>query len=131
MKILYIANIRMPTEKAHGIQIMETLHALAQMNLIKTTLLVPRRVNQIIKDPFEYYGIEENFKIVRLPTIDLLFLPFFKKLWFFIESIVFANCAFWYVLFSSKSICYTRDVLVALYLSFLTKPFFYEIHMKI
>ena len=34
MKIIYIANIRLPTEKAHGIQIMKTCEALAKQSIL-------------------------------------------------------------------------------------------------
>lgn len=127
MKLLYFANVRLPTEKAHGIQIMKTCEALASGDT-DVRLIVPRRVNSIRKDPFQYYDVNRNFEIVRLPTIDLLFLPFFKKLWFLIESVTFAKFSFVYALSHAKSILYTRDVWIAFFLTFLKRPLFYEIH---
>ena len=46
MKILYIANIRLPTEKAHGIQIMKMCEAFADIGH-KVELIVPWRFNFI------------------------------------------------------------------------------------
>jgi hypothetical protein len=42
MKILYLADIRLPTEKAHGLQIMKTCEALAKQGVV-VTLLVPSK----------------------------------------------------------------------------------------
>jgi len=127
MKLLYIANIRLPTEKAHGIQIMNMCEAFAREN-IDISLVVPQRLNVIKKDPFEYYDVERNFKIVRLLTIDFLFLPFLKKVWFFIENVVFTTVSFLYVISKKEQVvCYTRDILTAFFLSFY-RPVFYEIH---
>ena len=40
MKLLYIADIRLPTEKAHGAQIMKTCEAFS-LNGIDTELIIP------------------------------------------------------------------------------------------
>ena len=42
MKIYYVANARMPTEKAHGIQIAKMCEALIEAGA-KVELIVPRR----------------------------------------------------------------------------------------
>jgi len=49
MKLTYIANIRIPTEKAHGIQIMEMCEAFGNHNL-ETELIIPWRFNRIKQD---------------------------------------------------------------------------------
>jgi glycosyltransferase involved in cell wall biosynthesis/putative flippase GtrA len=127
MKLLYFANIRLPTEKAHGIQIMNMCEAFARAN-VDVSLIVPRRYNAIKKNPFEYYDVEQNFKIVRLLTVDFLFLPFLKKAWFFIENVVFTIASFLYVISKKEQVvCYTRDILIAFFL-FSRRPVFYEIH---
>ncbi len=108
MKILYIANARIPTEKAHGIQIMKMCEALGMGNDLE--LVIPRRINWIKKNAFEYYGIEKNFKIKKFPCIDLI--PFDKllghlALW--IESFTFFAFSFFYIIFKKTDIIYTRD----------------------
>ena len=75
MKILHITPARLPTEKAHGIQIMEMCQAFANLN-VELELIVPRRFNKIKEDPFSYYDISPNFKITYLPCIDLMPLDF-------------------------------------------------------
>ncbi|MCH7883412.1 hypothetical protein IIA95_03290, partial [Patescibacteria group bacterium] len=70
MKLIYIANARIPTEKAHGIQIMKTCEAFAD-NGAEIELVVPWRFNPIKNDPFEYYDVKRVFKIVKIPSLDL------------------------------------------------------------
>ena len=52
MKITYLANIRLPTEKAHGIQITKMCESFASLGH-EVTLVVPDRVSAITTDPFE------------------------------------------------------------------------------
>ena len=63
--ILYIANIRLPTEKAHGVQIMEMCSAFSAQG-VNVELVVPKRRNTLIEDPFDFYKIKNNFTISRL-----------------------------------------------------------------
>ena len=52
MKILYIANARIPTEKAHGIQIIKTCEAFVEFGH-KVELVLPWRFNRIKENIFE------------------------------------------------------------------------------
>jgi hypothetical protein len=78
----------MPTEKAHGIQIVKTCEALADYG-VKVELLVPDRKNPIKDDPFEFYKIAKNFAIKKVPCLDLINIPFLKKITFWLESFTF------------------------------------------
>ena len=69
MKLLYVAPIRLPTEKAHGIQIMETCAALSRAGA-EVELVVPDRKTHIQEDAFQYYNIKERFRITRLHAPD-------------------------------------------------------------
>ena len=75
MKLLYIANIRLPTEKAHGLQIMQNCEAFADAGA-EVTLWIARRFNtpelRGITDVWAHYGVKRNFGLRRLPCIDLL-----------------------------------------------------------
>lgn len=124
-KIIYIANIRLPTEKAHGIQIMKTCESFAEKG-IDVNLVVPRRLNKIKQDPFEYYSVKKNFKITRLPVLDLVK---FGKIGFWIETITFAESIFWFSLLIKGPIFFTRDEVVAFYLANLKKNVIWEAHM--
>src|SRR5438105_408941 len=87
-KIYYLANVRLPTEKAHGIQIMKTCEALARLG-IDLELIVPRRRNPIVQEPFSFYQVEKNFKITQLPCWDLVSSNRLGAVGFWIESWTF------------------------------------------
>lgn len=125
MKILYIANIRIPTEKAHGVQIMSMCEAFANAGN-DVTLVVPKRLNNTKETPFEFYDIKENFKIVKLPALDLIR---FGKIGFLIQSVVFAKFAMIYSLFKKANLIYSRDELPLWFLSFFKSNLVLEIHL--
>lgn len=125
MKISYIANLRLPTEKAHGIQIMKMCEAFSYQGA-EVTLVVPRRFNNVKKDPFSYYGVTGNFRIIKLPVIDLVS---FGKIGFLIEALSFAISSFVYVVFNKSDILYTRDEMAVLLLSLFKKNIVWEAHM--
>lgn len=122
-KLFYVANIRLPTEKAHGIQIMKTCESLARQG-VTVELIVPRRRNFITDDPFAYYGVEKNFTVTRVWCIDFLAWRFFKWLGFWLETITFTLAVLVHLM-DKKVVCHTRDLLPALVLP---APVFYEVH---
>lgn len=79
MKLIYLANIRIPTEKAHGYQIMKMCEQFADKG-VNVQLVVTKRKNNLREDPFEYYNIKKNFNIKYLPVWDVLFLGKFGYL---------------------------------------------------
>lgn len=107
MKMVYIANVRLPTEKAHGLQIMEMCQAFSQ-NGFEVELIVPRRLNYTKDDPFSYYNVAPVFKIKKLPCLDLISLGF-GVLGFWIELITFLLAAKIYFLFKKYDFLYTRE----------------------
>ena len=126
MNVLYFSNARIPTEKAHGIQVMKMCESLAKE--VEVELVVPRRFNWIKNDPFEYYGVERNFKIRKLPCLDLIFLDkYLGHLALWVESITFAFFSFWHLLFKKADIIYTRDKFL-LPLIFFKKNLIFEAH---
>lgn len=138
VKLLYIANMRFPTEKAHGLQIMQNCEAFADTG-IDVTLWVTRRLNtpqmRAVADPWLYYGVKRNFCIQRLPCIDLMPLVSEQNNWaaklvFFLQSGTFALVALMMALFTPADIYYSRDAMMILLLSFF-KPkhrLAYEVH---
>lgn len=116
MKIKYITNVRIPTTRAQGYAIMKMCEEFS-MAAAGIELIVPnRRSNEATEDPFEYYGIKNNFPIKKLWSFDLLG-PFeiFGKLFYWIDMLSF--------LLSVKlntrkfdGIFYTRDYLIPFFL---------------
>ena len=77
MRLLYLANVRLPTEKAHGLQIVQNCEAFAEAGA-DVTLWTARRVNTAelrgIDDVWTHYGVKRNFELRRLPCLDLIWL---------------------------------------------------------
>jgi len=113
MKLIYLANIRIPTQRAHGYAIMKMCEELARQG-VEMELVIPNKKNNLGVDPFDYYGLDRNFKITRLAAMDFLGrLPFANWLFFWLDSIIF-NLALRrksYLKFSNN--IYTRDYFIA------------------
>lgn len=123
-KILYIANARIPTERAHGIQIMEMCEAFARAGA-KVDLVIPSRPNPIRDDAFVYYGVDPIFKIKRIPTLNF-FLS--TKSGALIHTLSFSFTSCFYAIVHKSDIYYSRDKLTALFLSFIKAAVFWEAH---
>ncbi len=126
-KIYYLANVRLPTEKAHGLQIMKTCEALARQG-VAVELIVPQRLNPIKIDSFDFYSVEKNFKITRLWCWDLVSGNRLGALGFWIESWTFYRSVKKYLRGQSAGVYYTRDLSLAYWLSKIFTPVYYEIH---
>lgn len=71
MRIIYLMNVRFPTEKAHGFQIAKMCEAFIELGH-ELVLVVPARKNPIKEDAKAYYGLRKEIQIVKLPVIDLI-----------------------------------------------------------
>ncbi|MYD08737.1 MAG: glycosyltransferase family 4 protein [Chloroflexi bacterium] len=136
-KFLYISLMRLPTEKAHGLQIMQNCEAFAAAGC-DVTLWVARRWNtrelRKVKDPFTYYGVEPNFAIRHIRCIDLfpLFPPESSgaRLAFYLLQFSYALASLVLLLFSRADIYYSRDELMLALLARLKpgRSLVYEAH---
>lgn len=124
LKIAYLAQIRLPTEKAHGLQIMKTCEAMAN-NGAEVTLIVPKRKNEIKEDPFTFYNIKKNFNIVYTPFIDLTHLG---MIGFIFNNLFFAESAALYTRKHGFEIIYSRDEWVLFNQILLDRKLFWEAH---
>ena len=124
MKIAYIANIRFPTEKAHGIQIAKACEALIAAGA-DVTLIIPNRKTPITASASAYYRVV-SFPIRKVFTMDVLYLG---RIGFWIQSITFAFSALAIVRAEKSDVVYGRDELVlwALYLGGI-RNLFWESH---
>ena len=118
-KLLYISMMRLPTEKAHGGQILQNCEAFAAAGC-DVTLWVARRWNtrelRKVRDPFAFYGVERSFRIRRVPCIDLF--PLFpsdsaaSRVAFYVQTLSCALVCAVMLLFARADIYYSRDELV-------------------
>ena len=137
-KLLYISMMRMPTEKAHGLQIMQNCEAFADAGY-ELTLWVSRRWNtrqmRQVKDPFAYYGVNPNFAIRYLPCIDLfpLFPPDGRgaRLAFYLLLVSYSLVMTALLLMTRADVYYSREEVLLALLSWLKPkyPLTYEVHL--
>ena len=110
MRLLYLANIRVPSEKAHTFQIMRMCAGFASAGA-EVTLLVPDRKNSISDDPFQFYGLPKNFTLIKLRALDTIpirWLPGYLALGLSLLS--FVHAARRYAATAPRfDVCYTRE----------------------
>jgi len=128
-KLFLIFHGRFPSEKAASLFAAKSAASFAQAGF-SVTLLVPRRLRAIKKDPYEYYKIPRSFKIHYLWTLDLSFIAPFKRVGFLTSFIVFSFTSFFYLLFCTPkdSIIYSNESLPLWLASFIFPNTFYEVH---
>jgi len=128
MKIRYISNARIPTEKAHGVQIMSMCEAFAEIGH-DVELVVPSKRDFLSTEPFAYYGIMRNFTIrtISIPDIGsrserlprlLLALDVFS----FVVRLMFSNVA------QKGDTLYLRDFQLLFAFSPRKNPLIIEVH---
>ncbi|MBA3872435.1 MAG: glycosyltransferase family 4 protein [Anaerolineae bacterium] len=137
-KLLYFANMRLPTEKAHGLQIMQNCEAFAEAGA-EVRLWVPRRVNTAemctVKDVWAHYGVRQNFKVRRLPCLDLMqFVPQngrASQVFFYVQTLTYTLSLLLASIFTRADIYYSRETLTLFALSLIKprKSLVYEAHM--
>ena len=110
MKLFYITNSRIPTEKAHGYQISKMCAEFANLGL-DVELIIPNRKNKIKESLFSFYGVKENFKVSFIKSIN--FLDFSSGNIFFYLSKMFFLLRLVFIKIDSEAIIYTRDPEIA------------------
>ena len=107
-KIYYVANARMPNDKAHGIQIAKMCEAFIEER-VNLVLVVPRRgMSQPLR---KFYDLRVDVSIVRLPAINLYNYGrmgyFISSVSFMITSLIFL---WWKRFLGEHFIIYTIDL---------------------
>ena len=127
MKLLYLANLRLPTEKAYGIQIAKTCEAFADCGL-DLLLLYPNRNNKIKEDIFSYFSVKNNFKTKKLYSPDFYWPGSLDKFSFHIKNFVSAVALSVFALRNKFDVIYSRDELIIFLLSFFKSNLVFEAH---
>jgi len=140
-ELVYLANARIPSEKAHVYQIMQMVDALGRQG-IEVELVYPARANLARlagHDPVAHYGLRTRPRLSRVPVIDLVRLvtidrpalnrPPWPRLAYTLESATFALAAAARARRAS-GVIYSRDwpVLAAAALLRPRAPLFWEAH---
>lgn len=130
MKLYYVANARLPTEKAHGLQIVSMCHALSKAGC-DVTLVIPDRLDSHPDKIASYYDIPCDFNVQVLPCIDTYgIIGSGKPNWLnqvlaWIQSTSFA---FQLRKLLKDVVCYTRDDFTAAGLLLFGRPVARELH---
>jgi len=134
MKIIYIANARIPTEKAHGWQIMKMCEAFSN-NGADLELILPFRINtdELKKiDPFDYYKVNKNFKITIIKSFDPRFLFSWPSgIYIKLQLLFFIFGLLIYLFFKNNKkdfIFYTRDEQLLPFLQLFNLKIVWEAH---
>ncbi|MGD9505025.1 MAG: glycosyltransferase family 4 protein [Syntrophobacteraceae bacterium] len=139
-RIVYITGARLPTEKAHGLQIAKMCEAFARRG-VRVALLHPRRFqwDRALRGEsvFRYYAVDPIFEVEQLPNIDptridhLVPAPVSRAI-FFAHSVLwgcFAACEERRRgQLAGEAIHFTRDIPTAYWLTRFGLPTVYEGH---
>src|SRR3989338_8945685 len=119
-KLFLIFHGRFPSEKAAALFAAKSAEAFAASGQ-EVVMLVPRRFGRFKESAYNFYGLERNFKIVFLPTLDLFALPFFKRFAFGLSFVLFSVFSFSYLIFRARrgDIIYSNETLPLLFSSFI------------
>jgi glycosyltransferase involved in cell wall biosynthesis len=140
VKLVYIANARLPSTKAHTYQVLKMCEAFAKRGA-EVDLVLPFRLQRgeklkQLKDYWSYYRVQRRFKILKLPSFDLIWLNRYtmrlSSLRFLAQAGSFALFASIYALLKKAEVFYTRDRLFAFIFGSLKplhrKKLYYEAH---
>ncbi len=123
MRILYVANARFPTPRAHGFQIAKMCEAFGRAGA-EVTLAVPQ-FEERYGDPFLYYSVERVFSLRRVPVIATFSLGSFG---FFLREFSFACAVLFSGVWRGRDVVFSRDIAAAFVLSFFHRCVVFEAH---
>jgi glycosyltransferase involved in cell wall biosynthesis len=135
-KLVYVANNRLPTEKAHGLQIVQMCEALADAGY-DLTLVTPRRFNTpeikaLDESLWAHYGVKQNFAFRRLLCVDLF--PIFPRhhVAMLVQTFTYLLALLVWLLFRRVDVLYTRDMFLGFALVRLRPrtALVYEVHQR-
>lgn len=120
---------RFPSEKAASLFAAKSAESFAEKG-IEVVLLVPRRIGRLREDPYRYYGVQKNFKIIYLPTLDLFKIRPLLWLAFEVGFLTFSFFSLFYLLFNAgkNDIIYSNESLPIFLASSFFSQTLYEVH---
>ncbi|HVB19804.1 MAG TPA: glycosyltransferase family 4 protein [Candidatus Paceibacterota bacterium] len=128
-KMFLIFHGRFPSDKAASLFVAKSAETFAREG-IEVILLVPRRIGREQGNPYAYYRVEQNFRIVYLPVLDIGRIWFLQPARFLLSFLSFSLSSFFYLLMktSGNDIVYSNETLPLFLASFIHPNVFYEMH---
>jgi len=133
MKLIYIASLRIPSEKANTLQILKMCDAFSHyFNSVELWTGKTRNTKEMqkIQNIFDFYSIKENFLIEYLSQLDISFLGKFNEfLWANVKGFSLAITSFIRLIRFRKSgniLVYTRHLHLLFFLNFFKKISFFK-----
>ncbi|MEK7516099.1 MAG: glycosyltransferase [Patescibacteria group bacterium] len=127
-QILYIANMRLPSERAHSVHVMEMCAALAGSDVNVQLLIPTRRTDIVAADLFSYYGVPQTFTVTRCRSFDAFRLPIPRALAYYLHAVTFAWSAYRTSRRFPAAQIISRDLFAAAILAFLGRTVIFEVH---
>jgi glycosyltransferase involved in cell wall biosynthesis len=118
MKLLYLANIRLPSERAHAAQIVNMCNGFEQAG-VEVQLVIADRKTGITESVDAYYGQRQLFALHKIKTLEFISLG---ALFFHLSSLVFALKALHIFKKNKIDIVYSREELLLYVLSLFISP---------
>lgn len=124
MHLIFIANNRLPTEKAHGLQMVKTCEALADSGG-KVTLITPKIKRYEELDLYQYYRSKANFDHLGLLVPYLLN---WGMIGFSLRSLWLGLKAVWWARYKQVDYVYSRELLLLVIFSLFGYKTVWEVH---
>jgi len=129
-KIFLIFHGRFPSEKAASLFAAKSAEEFSRFNY-EVELIVPERSGSVSSDPYEYYGLERRFNIVRINSKDFFVYSFIpKKISFFLNYLFFSIGVLSFIKKNilENDVIFSNEILPLYFSSFVSKNTFYEMH---
>ncbi len=93
MKLAYVLNLRLPTEKAYGHQVSKMAETFSDLG-VEVSIFSPQRINNITESIADFYQVKNNFKAVTVGGFDFFRTrPYLGPWSFYLQGIMFARRA--------------------------------------
>lgn len=127
MRLYYITNSKIPTEKAFGYGIAKMCEALGRV-LEEVVLIVPKRHGVSSDALFDFYHVKKNFRVQGIPSLDLFrYEKYMGKLAYALQTVTFCFSLL-RLRIDRADVLYSRNLYTLPLLWAKNKNLFFEIH---
>ncbi len=127
--IFYLFHGRYPSDKAAGLFAAKSCEAFGDLG-VGLTLLVPRRRQLELRDPYDFYTLRRTFVTQYLFTVDVFQVPVLRRIAFYVSYVVYSlvSCIYLLIYARRNDVIYSNEVLPLLLASYAFSHTVYEVH---